>query len=143
MKIILCTGGFDPIHSGHIAYLKAAADLGDMLIVGLNSDEWLERKKGAAFMPWNERLSVVNNLQMVDETFTFQDDDDSARLFIQQVRAHYPNAHLIFANGGDRTAENIPEMDTQDNNISFEFGIGGTEKINSSSRLVASWESRD
>jgi len=64
-------------------------------------------------------------------------------LFIKQVRAHYPNAHLIFANGGDRTAENIPEMDTEDNNISFEFGVGGTDKKNSSSRLVASWESRD
>lgn len=143
MKIVLCTGGFDPIHSGHIAYLNAAAELGDMLIVGLNSDEWLERKKGAAFMPWNERICVVNNLQMVDETFTFLDDDDSARAFIQQVRAHYPKAHLIFANGGDRTQDNIPEMDVEDNNISFEFGVGGTEKRNSSSRLVASWESRD
>lgn len=143
MKIVLCTGGFDPVHSGHIAYLNAAAELGDMLIVGLNSDEWLERKKGAAFMPWNERICVVNYLQMVDETFTFLDDDDSARAFIQQVRAHYPKAHLIFANGGDRTQDNIPEMDVEDNNISFEFGVGGTEKRNSSSRLVASWESRD
>ena len=54
MKIVLATGGFDPIHSGHISFLKEAKELGDMLIVGLNSDEWLERKKGKCFMPWNE-----------------------------------------------------------------------------------------
>lgn len=63
MKIVLATGGFDPIHSGHISYLKAARELGDMLIVGLNSDEWLERKKGKSFMPWNERIAILNNLQ--------------------------------------------------------------------------------
>ena len=57
MKIVLATGGFDPVHSGHIQYLKAAKELGDILIVGLNSDEWLERKKGKSFMPWNERLN--------------------------------------------------------------------------------------
>ena len=77
-KIVLITGGFDPLHSGHIAYFKAAKTLGDMLIVGLNSDEWLERKKGRAFMPWNERLCVVNNLSMVDEVYTFDDEDGSA-----------------------------------------------------------------
>ncbi len=105
-KIVLVTGGFDPIHSGHIAYFKAAKTLGDILIVGLNSDEWLERKKGRAFMPWNERLCVINNLAMVDEVYTFNDDDGSAKHFIQQVRAHYPTAELIFANGGDRTDKN-------------------------------------
>ena len=73
MKIVLITGGFDPLHSGHIAYFKAAKTLGDMLIVGLNSDDWLVRKKGAAFMPWNERLCIVNNLSMVDEVYTFDD----------------------------------------------------------------------
>lgn len=140
MKIVLVTGGFDPIHSGHIAYFKAARTLGDMLIVGLNSDEWLERKKGRAFMPWNERLCIVNNLQMVDEVFTFDDEDGSARAFIRQVRAHYPDAHLIFANGGDRTADNIPEMDIQDDNLSFEFGVGGEDKKNSSSWILTEWK---
>jgi D-beta-D-heptose 7-phosphate kinase/D-beta-D-heptose 1-phosphate adenosyltransferase len=60
-KVVLVTGGFDPLHSGHIKYFKEAKLLGDRLIVGLNSDEWLERKKGKAFMPWNERLCIVNN----------------------------------------------------------------------------------
>jgi cytidyltransferase-like protein len=136
MKIVLVTGGFDPIHSGHIRYFKAARTLGDMLIVGLNSDEWLERKKGRAFMPWHERLCIINNLAMVDEVYTFDDEDDSARHFIQQVRAHYPDAELIFANGGDRTLENIPELGEP--GVEFVFGVGGT-KTSSSSDFLQRW----
>lgn len=139
-RIVLVTGGFDPVHSGHIAYFKAARTLGDMLIVGLNSDEWLERKKGRAFMPWNERLCIINNLSMVDEVYTFDDSDGSARAFIRQVRAHYPDAELIFANGGDRTAKNIPEMDVVDSNLRFEFGVGGDDKKNSSSWILEEWK---
>ena len=140
MKIVLITGGFDPLHSGHIAYFKAAKTLGDMLIVGLNSDDWLVRKKGAAFMPWNERLCIINNLSMVDEVYTFDDDDGSAKHFIQQARAHYPDAELIFANGGDRTKDNIPEMDVIDSNLSFVFGVGGENKMNSSSWILQEWK---
>jgi cytidyltransferase-like protein len=139
-NIVLVTGGFDPIHSGHISYFKAARTLGDMLIVGLNSDEWLERKKGRAFMPWNERLCIINNLSMVDEVYTFDDEDGSAKHFIQQVRAHYPEAKLIFANGGDRTKDNIPEMDVDDQNIEFVFGVGGEDKKNSSSWILQDWK---
>ena len=139
-KIVLVTGGFDPIHSGHISYFKAARTLGDMLIVGLNSDEWLERKKGRAFMPWNERLCIVNNLSMVDEVYTFDDADGSARQLIHQVRAHYPDSELIFANGGDRTKENIPEMDVVDPNLKFIFGVGGEDKKNSSSWILTEWK---
>jgi cytidyltransferase-like protein len=141
MKIVLVTGGFDPLHSGHIAYFKAAKKLGDMLIVGINSDEWLERKKGRAFMPWNERLCIVNNLSMVDEVYTFNDDDGSARHLIHQVRAHYPDAELIFANGGDRTKDNIPEMDVVDTNLKFLFAVGGEDKKNSSSWILEEWKS--
>jgi cytidyltransferase-like protein len=140
MKIVLITGGFDPLHSGHIAYFKAAKTLGDMLIVGLNSDDWLVRKKGAAFMPWNERLCIINNLSMVDEVYTFNDDDGSAKHFIQQARAHYPDAELVFANGGDRTKDNIPEMDIVDANLSFVFGVGGEDKKNSSSWILQEWK---
>jgi D-beta-D-heptose 7-phosphate kinase/D-beta-D-heptose 1-phosphate adenosyltransferase len=139
-RIVLITGGFDPLHSGHIAYFKAAKTLGDMLIVGLNSDDWLVRKKGAAFMPWNERLCIINNLSMVDEVYTFNDDDGSAKHFIQQARAHYPDAQLVFANGGDRTKDNIPEMDVIDSNLSFVFGVGGENKMNSSSWILQEWK---
>lgn len=138
-RIVLCTGGFDPLHGGHIAYLKAAKALGDILIVGLNSDEWLERKKGKAFMPWNERLNILNSLEVVDEVFTFMDDDDTAINFIKQVKAHYPITayKLIFANGGDRTADNIPEMVFDD--VEFVFGVGGEDKKNSSSWILKEW----
>ena len=136
MIIVLVTGGFDPVHSGHIRYFKEARMLGDMLIVGLNSDEWLERKKGRAFMPWNERLCIINNLAMVDEVYTFDDEDGSAQHFIQQVRAHYPDATLIFANGGDRTAENTPEISVP--NVEFVFGVGGS-KTASSGDFLQRW----
>ena len=139
MNIVLATGGFDPIHSGHIKFLKEAKELGDILIVGLNSDEWLERKKGKAFLPWNERLCIVNNLQKVDEVFTFMDDDDTAINFIKQVRAHYPTDKLIFVNGGDRTADNVPEMVFDD--VEFVFGVGGEDKKNSSSWILEEWKS--
>jgi cytidyltransferase-like protein len=62
MRIVLVTGGFDPVHSGHIDYLNAASKLGDKLVVGLNSDGWLERKKGRAFMPMHERLAIISNI---------------------------------------------------------------------------------
>ena len=140
MKVVLITGGFDPLHSGHIAYFKTAKTLGDILIVGLNSDDWLVRKKGAAFMPWNERLCIINNLSMVDEVYTFDDNDGSAKHFIQQARAHYPDAELIFANGGDRTKDNIPEMDVVDSDLSFVFGVGGEDKKNSSSWILQEWK---
>ena len=139
MKIVLATGGFDPVHSGHIQYLKAAKELGDILIVGLNSDEWLERKKGKSFMPWNERLTIMNNLKMVDEVFTFMDDDDTAINFIKQVKAHYSNDELIFVNGGDRTSNNVPEMILDD--VEFVFGVGGSDKKNSSSLILEEWKS--
>lgn len=91
-------------------------------------------------MPWNERLCVINNLSMVDEVYTFDDEDGSAKAFIRQVRAHYPDSKLIFANGGDRTKENIPEMDVEDPNIEFVFGVGGEDKKNSSSWILNEWK---
>jgi cytidyltransferase-like protein len=138
--IVVVSGGFDPIHSGHIKLIKQARQLGDMLIVGINSDEWLERKKGRAFMPWQERLNVVNNLKWVDEVYTFEDSDGTACHLLQQVRAHYPAARIIFANGGDRTDQNIPEMQFLDPNLKFVFGIGGFDKANSSSWILQEWK---
>ena len=77
-KVVLVTGGFDPLHSGHIAYFKAARELGDHLVVGLNSDEWLTRKKGRPFMPIEERAAIVKELACVDEVIAFDDNDDTA-----------------------------------------------------------------
>jgi cytidyltransferase-like protein len=138
--IVLITGGFDPLHSGHIAYFKAAKQLGDMLIVGINSDTWLTRKKGIPFMPYKERAEIVRNIIGVDYVIDFNDEDNSAKHAIWMVRQSYPNDKIIFANGGDRTAVNIPEMSIQDNNLDFVFGVGGEDKKNSSSWILQEWK---
>jgi cytidyltransferase-like protein len=140
-KIVLVTGGFDPLHSGHINIFTAAKRLGDVLIVGVNSDEWLARKKGRAFMPLMERANIIRNLRMVDYVIDFSDSDNHAKEAIKKVRETYPGYHIVFANGGDRTAANIPEMDIDDDNVSFEFGIGGHNKMNSSSWILEEWKS--
>lgn len=139
MKIVLVTGGFDPLHSGHITYFDSAKELGDILVVGINSDEWLARKKGKPFMTLLDRVSIIQNLRMVDEYVLFDDSDDSAKDAIKQVRETWPEATIIFANGGDRTKENIPEMNLQDEKLLFEFGVGGNDKQNSSSILLAKY----
>lgn len=138
MKIVLVTGGFDPIHSGHIEYFKSAKELGDMLIVGINSDEWLIRKKGRPFMNWVERNVIVSNLDPVDATLGFDDSDGSAIDAIRKIKELYPNDDIIFANGGDRTSYNIPEMMEKD--VLFKFGVGGRDKKNSSSWILKDWK---
>ena len=140
--IVIATGGFDPVHSGHIAYLNAAKELGDMLIVGVNSDEWLARKKGKSFMPYRERFTVVFNLKAVDNMVLFDDNDDTAIDAIRQTRLMYPSYKIIFANGGDRTKDNIPEMSFEDDNLEFVFGVGGENKLNSSSDILKSWKEK-
>ena len=105
-RVVIVTGGFDPLHSGHLEYLKCAKALGEVLIVGLNSDDWLSRKKGKSFLPYYEREQVLLNLKSVDNVINFADHDDSAIEAILKVKRFYPNAKLIFANGGDRTKEN-------------------------------------
>ena len=139
--VVLVTGGFDPLHSGHIAYFNAAKRLGDLLVVGLNSDEWLTRKKGKPFLSFFERNEIVSNLRMVDLTLGFNDDDGSALNAIQATRNIFRYDRIIFANGGDRTRENIPEMAymLKDEKLLFEFGIGGEDKKNSSSWILKEW----
>jgi cytidyltransferase-like protein len=139
-KIVLITGGFDPIHSGHIAYIKAAKALGDILVVGINSDDWLTRKKGAPFMPFKERAAVIRAIQGVDFVIDFDDADNSAKHAIWMTRQSYPTDKIVFCNGGDRTQENIPEMATADENIEFIFGVGGENKANSSSWILQEWK---
>ena len=138
MKIILVTGGFDPLHSGHIAYFKAAKKLGDKLVVGLNSDEWLARKKGRPFMPMAERFSIVCELACVDEVIVYDDTDNSSCDAIRLIKVRYPTAEVVFANGGDRTQDNIPEMVID--GVEFAFGVGGSDKANSSSWVLQEWK---
>ena len=138
MKIVVVSGGFDPIHSGHIEYFKAAKLLGDKLIVAVNSDQWLIDKKGKFFMSFSERANIISHLEVVDEVIDFEDDEDaSCALGLEKIKNLYPNDEIIFCNGGDRKEDNIPEMKVQ--NVTFEFGVGGNNKMNSSSEILKEW----
>ena len=140
-KIVLVTGGFDPLHSGHIAFFQEAKKLGDKLIVGINSDAWLTRKKGQAFMSFSERKTIIENLGMVDDILSFDDSDDTASGAIYKLMATAGyGKHIIFANGGDRNEENTPEYNTYQDDIEFVYGVGGDYKINSSSTLLENWK---
>mgnify|MGYP001331803023 CR=1 FL=1 len=139
MNIIVVSGGFDPIHSGHIEYLKSAKEHGDKLIVALNSDSWLEKKKGKPFMTFHERKSILEAIQYVDEVVDFEDDKKGSCInALKKIKELHPNNKIFFANGGDRNAENIPEMSVQ--GIEFLFGIGGDYKKNSSSWILNNWQ---
>jgi len=137
----LLPAGFDPLHSGHIDYLNNARSLGDKLIVGLNSDYWLKNKKGRHFMPWDERRTILESLKMVDHVLEFNDNDGTACNAIEQVLDIFGS--VIFANGGDRTFTNIPEMDKfdTDTRVRFQFGVGGDNKKNSSRWILEEWRS--
>jgi len=145
MKVVIVTGGFDPLHSGHIEYFKAAKELGDHLVVGVNSDEWLVRKKGRPFMPFNERAAIIKELECVDEVIGFNDHDDSACAAIYQVLATKGSQwKVVFANGGDRTNKNTLEYSMYNNHpdVTFAFGVGGETKTNSSSWILDEWKTQ-
>jgi cytidyltransferase-like protein len=138
LKVVLVTGGFDPLHSGHIEYFKAARRLGNLLVVGINSDKWLARKKGQAFMPASERRAIIENIYQVHRVIEFNDADNTAIDAIRKVKELFPMYKVVFANGGDRTADNIPEMVFDD--VEFVFGVGGEDKKNSSSWILQEWK---
>ena len=139
MKISVVSGGFDPIHSGHISYINEAKKFGDYLIIALNSDDWLKAKKGKAFMPFTERKTILENLKNVDEVIDFIDDEKgSAMNALSKIKEKYPKATITFCNGGDRGKDNIPEMEVE--GISFQFSVGGDIKQNSSSWILKEWQ---
>ena len=130
---VAVSGYFDPIHVGHLEYLKIAKSLGDKLVVIVNSDYQAELKKGKSFMPEADRLEIVGSLRCVDEVFLSIDKDKSVCKSLEHIKPD------IFANGGDRTKENIPEMDEWPN-VDFVFGVGGEVKQNSSSWILEEWK---
>ena len=134
MKIVVVSGGFDPIHSGHLAYFREAKELGMYLIVGVNSDEWLMRKKGYVFMPIEEREEIIKSIKYVNGVNRFNDDDDSAIDLLHKVKYWYPSDEIIFANGGDRNESNCRELSVE--GVKFVYGVGGKDKLNSSSKIV-------
>ena len=126
----MVSGGFDPPHIGHTRMFTEAAEWGEV-VVALNSDDWLIRKKGYAFMAWEERAELIQQFESVDRVVPFNDDDNTACDALITIK---PDA---FANGGDRKRDNTPEMEICDSmNIQMLWNIGGKEKPQSSSWLV-------
>ena len=139
MKIVVVSGGFDPLHSGHINLLESARAYGDKLVVLCNSDEWLTRKKGRPFMPFEERTTILDRMHMVDNVYGVDDSDGSVTPGLEQVRNAWGHEHeYIFCNGGDRGKDNIPEMDVD--GYQFMFSVGGDHKANSSSWILKEWK---
>ena len=124
-KLSLVTGGFDPIHSGHISYFTRAKDFSDYLVVGINTEEWLTRKKGQYFQSWVERAEIIRHLNMVDAVISYDDSDDSSCEGIAKCLEIAET--VVFCNGGDRGKDNTPETIKYKDNprVQFEYGIGG------------------
>lgn len=141
-NIVVFTGGFDPIHSGHIDLINEAAKMG-RVVVGLNSDEWLSRKKGQAFLPFIEREKIIKQFKNVMQVISFDDTDGTAIDAIRKVKSNFGSAHsIIFVNGGDRNEGNIPELEffKDDPKVDFIFSVGGDNKKNSSSWILEKWK---
>jgi cytidyltransferase-like protein len=128
-KVICVSGGMDPIHKGHVRMIKEASDYGEVVVV-LNSDAWLLRKKGFSFMSWDERAEIISSISGVSKVIPVDDTDGTVCQALREIKPDY------FGNGGDRKENNTPEGD-----VCKEFGIQmiwnlGGEKIQSSSDLV-------
>ena len=128
-KFIAVSGGFDPIHVGHVRMIKDAAKYGHVVVIA-NSDEWLRRKKGYVFMSWRERAEILDSIKGVVAVYQGLDDDGTVCQNLKSIRPDY------FANGGDRKFNNTPEMAVcEELGIEMLWEVGGG-KIQSSSDLV-------
>lgn len=139
-NIVVISGGFDPIHSGHLQLIDEAAKLGKV-VVALNSDEWLARKNGKPFMNFHSRLDVLRHIKGVHDVMPFDDSDDTCKEALEVAKISYPKEQIIFANGGDRNSANIPELDVKD--VLFKFGVGGDYKKDSSSSIKSDWATNE
>lgn len=141
--VMVLSGGFDPVHIGHIRMMQAAKQMAHTVIIGLNSDEWLTRKKGKPFMQFEERREILEALECVDRVWAFKDDDGTANDLLMKVRGLLVSAlnnhelTVAFGNGGDRTTDNVPEQEMCERlKIDMVWGVGGEDKPQSSSWLI-------
>ena len=138
-NIILVSGGFDPIHSGHIKLILEASLHGKVVVL-LNSDSWLREKKGKEFLPIYERKMIMQNIKNVSDVIEFDDSDKSCIEGIKKAINKYKNHEIKFANGGDRNNQNTLETNfCKNNNVETLWGIGGNDKSNSSSLILKKW----
>jgi glycerol-3-phosphate cytidylyltransferase/D-beta-D-heptose 7-phosphate kinase/D-beta-D-heptose 1-phosphate adenosyltransferase len=135
----IVSGYFNPLHVGHLRMMNAARDMTGYLIIVVNNDVQQIIKKGRIILPLDDRLEVVRALRAADEVVAAVDEDPSIRQTLREIRASHPHAELIFGNGGDRTdSKHINESDVCDElGIGLRFGVGGEEKADSSTRIVA------
>ena len=141
--IILVSGGFDPIHSGHIKLIEDAGTYGEVVVL-LNSDNWLKNKKGKAFLPFEERKIIMLAIKKVIDVIEFDDQDKTCVDGIRIALKKYDQKNLKFANGGDRNTDTTPEIDfCNKNNVEMLFGIGGSDKSNSSSWILRKWNDKN
>lgn len=155
--VMILSGGFDPVHKGHIQMFREAKNFATVVIVGLNSDAWLTRKKGKPFMQWGERAAIIDSVRYVDKVLAFNDDDGTASSLIQHVHntaaAMLDTTFLLhngksvsrplriaFGNGGDRSKQgSIPSAEEQLCKllgVDLIGGVGGEDKVQSSSWLI-------
>lgn len=147
-NIMILSGGFDPCHFAHCKLFKHAKELADTVIVGLNSDAWLIRKKGKPFMIFDERRIILESIKYIDRVWEMNDNDGTACDIIRKVHGLFVgpatqaglSLKIAFGNGGDRSAKDkLPSAEAklcEELGISMEFGIGGHEKLQSSSWLI-------
>lgn len=134
-KVVMVSGGFDPVHVGHLDMFKEAKELGDELVVVLNNDNWLNLKKGSAFMKEEDRKEILESFKFIDRVVITSHESNTKDMSVcrelELLRPH------IFANGGDRFADNIPEFKVcRELGIEMAFNIGKKGKIRSSSELI-------
>ncbi len=139
-RIVAVSGGFDPLHIGHVRLFKEAKKLGDKLVVILNNDNWLRKKKGKEFMKEKDRKEIIESIECVDEVFiskhskSIDYNDPLSRSVCKELEKIRPH---IFANGGDRFADDIPEFKLcNDLGIKMVFNLGKGGKVRSSSELL-------
>lgn len=137
MNIVVTSGGFDPIHPGHILYLQNAASHGDKHICIVNSDKFLDAKKGYHVQDWVSRMTILLNIKGVDYVIPAIDEDGTVRQTLRWIRAEYPLDTIFFCKGGDRKKDEIPEKDVCDElGIIIWDGIGGYNKADSSQDII-------
>lgn len=141
VKVVMASGYFNPIHTGHLSLLEEAAKLGDKLVVIVNSDKQVAIKESTPFMDEESRLRIVKALKCVDDAIIAIDNDGTVTKSIQEIHKQYGDSdtyELIFANGGDRDPNNHVSLEVQyciDNNIELAYGVG-CDKVHSSSQLI-------